>query len=574
MANFNVDTSGNLWIGTGVSDSFSTAQSEANTKFYVTSAGAIYAVSGHIGGIVIDANGMESSNYDASTDTGWRFDNDTATVFAYKIDLKIEGGAADPPTVDTQKLDIGSARIYEFNSDLILDASGTGNDVVVKTGDRFRLSGVGSDPTMLFDGAQGNVELDLDQVTDGTTSSGRSYTSETLGYVNELTFKNQDVDIFRINAQNSDVYFYGQVEIAGDFIPNNLKAYNGFGSSGQTLQRTSNGIEWVSSSGSHSDSDHTSFSASGHDHDSDYDNFDHIDINGLQMDSGFGLTITGGTGISVSESSSPHTITITNTASSGGVTSLGDTNNSPNLTGDVDLVVTSDDGYFLSSISGNSSDNKITFNKTSYGYVNTLDPTATSPKVGISTSDRFSNIYSQSFYGTFYGLNVNASSRNIKENIEDTALGLDFINDLPVKDFTMIDTDNYGTQKYIGFIAEDLQDYLAENSLDYKLVEDYSSVYEYKDRCSHVMKCTNEESDMLQGCTNECCSDYFPREDEDGVTKNYLHETVEDCEAYKPDENRHPHLYFNNFIGPLVKAVQELSTQISDLTARIEVLEG
>ena len=88
------------------------------------------------------------------------------------------------------------------------------------------------------------------------------------------------------------------------------------------------------------------------------------------------------------------------------------------------------------------------------------------------------------------------------------------------------------------------------------------------------MKCTNEESGMLQGCTNECCSDYFPREDEDGVTKNYLHETVEDCEAYKPDENRHPHLYFNNFIGPLVKAVQELSTQVLNLTARVEALEG
>ena len=29
-----------------------------------------------------------------------------------------------------------------------------------------------------------------------------------------------------------------------------------------------------------------------------------------------------------------------------------------------------------------------------------------------------------------------------------------------------------------------------------------------------------------------------------------------------------------NLIAPLVKAVQELSTQISDLTARIEVLEG
>ena len=30
----------------------------------------------------------------------------------------------------------------------------------------------------------------------------------------------------------------------------------------------------------------------------------------------------------------------------------------------------------------------------------------------------------------------------------------------------------------------------------------------------------------------------------------------------------------DNYIAPLVKAVQELSTQVSDLTARIEALEG
>ena len=33
------------------------------------------------------------------------------------------------------------------------------------------------------------------------------------------------------------------------------------------------------------------------------------------------------------------------------------------------------------------------------------------------------------------------------KNIVDTALGLDFINDLTVKDFTMIDTDKYLVQK-------------------------------------------------------------------------------------------------------------------------------
>ena len=53
-----------------------------------------------------------------------------------------------------------------------------------------------------------------------------------------------------------------------------------------------------------------------------------------------------------------------------------------------------------------------------------------------------------------------------------------------------------------------------------------------------------------------------------------MHDTVEECEAYMPDENRHPHLYFNNFVGPLVKAVQELSAKNDELESRLAALEG
>ena len=117
----------------------------------------------------------------------------------------------------------------------------------------------------------------------------------------------------------------------------------------------------------------------------------------------------------------------------------------------------------------------------------------------------------------------------------------------------MIDTDTFGSQKYTGFIAEDIQKYLDDNDLDYKLTEDYSGNYEFKDSCSHPI---------------------VPGPDAEDQTITYIHDTVEECEAYMPDENRHPHLYFNNFVGPLVKAVQELSEKVDSLTARIEVLEG
>ena len=219
--------------------------------------------------------------------------------------------------------------------------------------------------------------------------------------------------------------------------------------------------------------------------------------------------------------------------------------------GDVTVTVSSTGASFVSSVS--TTTDTITFNKNVDGYLGEATPWGSTKKIGISASNRYTSMYAAGFYGTFYGQNINASSKHIKENIVDTALGLDFLNDLEVKDFTMIDTDTFGSQKYTGFIAEDIQKYLDDNDLDYKLTEDYSGNYEYKDSCSHPI---------------------VPGPDAEDQTITYMHDTLEECEAYMPDENRHPHLYFNNFVGPLVKAVQELSAKVDSLTARIEVLEG
>ena len=219
--------------------------------------------------------------------------------------------------------------------------------------------------------------------------------------------------------------------------------------------------------------------------------------------------------------------------------------------GDVTVTVDSTGGSFVTTVT--TTTDTITFNKNVNGYLGEATPYGSTKKIGISASNRYTSMYASGFYGTFYGQNINASSKHIKENIVDTALGLDFLNDLEVKDFTMIDTDTFGSKKYTGFIAEDIQKYLDDNDLDYKLTEDYSGDYEYKDSCSHPI---------------------VPGPDAEDQTRTYMHDTVEECEAYMPDENRHPHLYFNNFIGPLVKAVQELSAKVDSLTARIEVLEG
>ena len=580
MANFNVDTNGNLWIGTNVSNTFSTAQGQSDTKFYVTNAGAIHAESGDIGGIVVDADGVESSNFDASTNTGWRLDNSAGIAQYFDIDIQLSSAASDTPSTGSTTLDIGSTQIYENNDDLFINTSGTSNFVNIR--DRLKLtstSSSGSNMQLMFDGPGSGDAMGFRHETDFPNSSNGDliWTNQSgSGDYNKIAYVTTTDDYFHLGSDAPGIktdytgsptfYFDGPGSPGSDSAtfnmavrPYAIKDKDGqVGSSGQVLSSTGSRIDWIDlpSGNDHPDSDHN------------FDNFDHIDINGLQMDSGFGLTIQAGSGISVSSSSNPHTITIANTAQgSSGITSINSQTGSS-------ITITS--GFSNSSspyvgVGGFSSNsNTISLGRSTQARCNILDPHSSNPKVGNSTSDRFSNIYSQSFYGTFYGQNINASSRNIKENIVDTALGLDFINDLTVKDFTMIDTDTFGTKKYTGFIAEDIEDYLSENNLDYKLTEDYSGNYEFKDKCSHIVYCENDNFN----CEEDCCSEYFRRDRGEGIVEMYLHETVEDCEAYMPDENRHPHLYFNNFIGPLVKAVQELSTQISDLTARIEVLEG
>jgi hypothetical protein len=576
---FHVDSSGNIWSGANVGNTFSSASPE----FYVSASGLLHSEAGDIGGITIDTGGLQA-NYSDINDTGFKITSG-GDAFFNSIDLRVPSGASDPPSDGTEFLSIGSGKIYEFNSDLILDASGTGNDVVVKTGDRFRLSGVGSDPTMLFDGAQGNIELDLDQVTDSTTSSGRSYTSEALGYVNELTFKNQDVDIFRINAQNSDVYFYGEVQIAGDFIPSNLKAYNGFGSSGQTLQRTSNGLEWVNTSGSHADSDHTSFANSSHDHDiSDINNHSHSGfVNHVDTSSGGSggtdaLSIASDGGIRINFGSTGTRVAVGNhdhdgdysTGSHLQLASSGGTNGTS---------TTASRSNHTHGLATHTHTSVLSFSANEINIYGSVKPSSNNNRtIGTSSSLRFADMYSQEFYGQyFYGTLINSSSENVKTNIADTGLGLDFIEALPIKQFNYI-TEGHSDKKYTGVIAEDVQDILDANGWDdYYLVVDNSDTYRFNNRCQHPAICSCGDEDCEEGnysCQDDCCSSYFKYVEEDGTVTNWVHHTVEECEAFEVDGNRHPHFNYYQLVGPLVKAVQELSTQISDLTARVEVLEG
>ena len=122
---------------------------------------------------------------------------------------------------------------------------------------------------------------------------------------------------------------------------------------------------------------------------------------------------------------------------------------------------------FLSSITSGS---VLTFNTTNTDnstiHVGSLDPSYSTSDIGNSNSDRFADIYAANHHGgIFYGTLVNSSSQNVKENIADNTLGLDFINSMVTKQFNYV-TRDHSDLKYTGMIAEDLSTVLSDNSWD------------------------------------------------------------------------------------------------------------
>ena len=126
---------------------------------------------------------------------------------------------------------------------------------------------------------------------------------------------------------------------------------------------------------------------------------------------------------------------------------------------------------------------------------------------------------------------IQTSDVTLKENIETTDLGLDFVNDLNPIEFTWIDG---GVRTHLGFSAQDIK----EKLITHKGADQNMAVY-------------------TQGSYE---TQYVENEDGEWV------ETDNPIERYG--------LRSNELIPVLTKAVQELSAKVDSLTARIEVLEG
>ena len=127
---------------------------------------------------------------------------------------------------------------------------------------------------------------------------------------------------------------------------------------------------------------------------------------------------------------------------------------------------------------------------------------------------------------------VNTSDITLKTDVENATLGLDFIETLTPIEFKWKDG---GVRTHLGFSAQDVKQKL----IDYAGDDQNYALY-------------------TQGS-------YAERVDEVDEEGNLIEDLPEDFESYG--------LRYDELIPPLTKAIQELSTQISDLTARVESLE-
>ena len=147
-----------------------------------------------------------------------------------------------------------------------------------------------------------------------------------------------------------------------------------------------------------------------------------------------------------------------------------------------------------------------------------------------SSLRRFDDVYATN--GT-----INTSDITLKENIETTDLGLDFVNDLTPIEFTWKDG---GVRTHLGFSAQDIK----EKLITHKGADQNMAVY-----------------------TQGSYEPYYERteEDDDGFS------TLIEVEDH--DKERFG-LRTDELIPVLTKAIQELSAKNDELESRLEALEG
>jgi len=339
-------------------------------------------------------------------------------------------------------------------------------------------------------------------------------------------------DIFAFNTLSDQFNIRGEVQVAGNLAVNSgLKAGGVTGSSGQVLQSTGSGVQWADAGGSHADSDHTSFADSSHNH-SIGEITGHSHSGFLTSIPSEYLTETEGDGRYLTSAS--HGSHGTFVSSSTAVTSI--SSGGSGMKGAISVSGTG--SGFFDTISQDTQ--TVRFTRSGVSSVK-LRPASSSANYGLGDSTyRWLLLYSQ------FNTNVSSDER-LKENIAVSDLGLDFINDLEPKKFTYI--------RQYDWVCTNTEEIVDSETSDCNTCDDDTD-------CVIVWTdVTGIEADAVSyGLIAQDVEQLQPT----GTNWNLVRGEGDETKS----------IAYTELISPLIKAVQELSQQNSDLLARIEVLEG
>ena len=207
---FHVDTTGNIWSGTNVGDTFSSA----NPSFYVTDAGFLYSANGSIGGVSIDSTGIEAG-YTAGS-AGFRINSSGGAEFNGPI-LSFGKATGTPSGAGTTSIKIGDALLFSR------DEGSAGNHLFSTKPFVVMADGSEDNPSLTIQGDYEKMGFFLVTQTD----------------FNFDTFKlsNGDDDIWSVNSNSTTFTVLGNLTVDGSTLTVNGDS----GTSGQYLGKDSNG---------------------------------------------------------------------------------------------------------------------------------------------------------------------------------------------------------------------------------------------------------------------------------------------------------------------------------------------
>lgn len=544
---FHLDTTGNVWLGSGSSGTtLAQAITAGPPNFYVTNTGSIFAQAGTIGGITVDSTGIYA-NYDAGN-TGFKiFSSDGSAEFD---DVTIRA--------DIQNSDITGSVVM-----------GSGGEIKTSSGtSRIEI---------------GNTNETYISFIQGSATTGRIETIAGSG----------GADTFRISSfLNDDLELYagggsGKLEItAGEiYIPVGaaLSFSGDDGSPGEVLTRNNaGGANWASTSG-HSHTGYsfpnsgTLLSNDNHNHSNLLDgshllannphsvyveNANHSHSNFLEnadlsnyvtnSNTNF-LSTVGHTAMAAGNLGVAHGLTLgdvlTNSTHSHG--------NIHNHSGTV-LTTSGADNLYATphnhpygtgngNGNGNGNSNLTNANvDTSHGthgnthnHTGTVLTTAGADNLYATPHNSHSHNHSSYVTNTTYGNHLNNlhfSDSRLKTNIVNTSFGLSYINSL--------------------------------RPVDYEYTSDTLDSY-----------FTDENTPFLRGMYTGVKHGFIAQEVRSSTFDNHASNTAFGGLGYKAESEQDNFediqtVDLEQFIGPVIKSIQELSAKIDLLTARVEELEG